>query len=42
LGSPHFSSAEVLEALKDVPMNGSLQALLNILPDLEQVAKQNY
>jgi hypothetical protein len=42
LGNPHFSSAEVFEALKEVPMNGSLQALLNIIPDLERVGKENY
>lgn len=42
IGSPHFSADAVLVALKDVDPNGSLLALLNILPDLEKAAKENY
>ncbi len=49
LGNPHFNSAEVFDALKDVApngsltnLNGSIKALLNILPDLEKVGKKQY
>lgn len=41
-GSTHFSVSDIENALKDVPKNGSLIALLNILSDLEKVAKENY
>ena len=42
LGSSHFNSAEVFDALKDVPLNGSLNALLNILPQLEAEGNKQY
>ena len=42
LGNPNFDSNQVFEALKEVKQNGSLNALLNILPELEKFAKENY
>ena len=42
LGNPHFSSDKVFEALKGAEQNGSINALLNILPELEKFAKENY
>jgi hypothetical protein len=42
LGNPHFNSAEVFDALKEVALNGSIEALLNILPQLEAAAKKKY
>lgn len=42
LGNPNFSSDKVFEALKGVEQNGSTNALLNILPELEKFAKQEY
>jgi len=42
LGSPNFNSDEVFEALENIPKNGSIIALLAILPDLETFAKKNY
>ena len=42
IGNPNFSSAAVFEALKNVEQNGSTNALLNILPDLEKFAKEKY
>lgn len=42
LGNPHFNSAEVFDAMKDVRSNGSLNALLNILPELEAAGKKQY
>lgn len=42
LGNPNFSADKVFEALKGVEHNGSMNALLNILPELEKFARQNY
>ena len=42
LGNPNFNSEKVFEALKDAPQNGSTTALLNVLPELEKLAKQHY
>lgn len=42
LGSAHFDPEQIFEALKDVPANGSLSALLNILPDLAKFGKEFY
>jgi hypothetical protein len=42
LGSPHFDSEQIFVALNGVPSNGSLSALLNILPDLEKFGKDFY
>ena len=41
-GNPNFNSEEVFEALKDQPQNGSTTALLNVLPELEKLAKKHY
>lgn len=42
MGNPNFASEKVFEALKEAPQNGSTTALLNILPELEKFAKQEY
>lgn len=42
IGNPNFNSAEVFDALKDVAPNGSINALLNILPQLEAAGKREY
>ena len=42
LGNPNFDSEKVFEAFKDAPQNGSTMALLNVLPELEKLAKQHY
>lgn len=42
LGNPNFNSEKVFEALKDAPQNGSTTALLNVLPELEKLAKKHY
>jgi len=42
LGNPNFDSNQVFQALKDAPQNGSISAMLNILPELEAWAKKHY
>lgn len=49
-GNPHFSAEEVIEALHDTinrmqekkKNTGSLLALINILPEIEQECKSRY
>jgi hypothetical protein len=42
LGNPNFDSEKVFEAFKYAPKNSSTMALLNVLPDLEKLAKLHY
>lgn len=42
LGNPNFDSNKVFEALKSIEHNGSTLALLNVLPELEKLAKEHY
>ena len=41
-GNPNFDSEIVFEQLKYLPQNGSITALLNVLPELEKLAKKYY
>lgn len=42
MGNQNFNSEHVFEALKDIKHNGSTTALLNLLPELEALAKKQY
>lgn len=42
LGNPNFDSEKVFEALQNIEHNGSTTALLNVLPELEKLAKRYY
>ena len=42
LGSPHFDPDKVIEAMRTLPNDGSITALMNILPEITELAKILY
>jgi len=42
LGSPHFDPDKVIEALREHPNDGSINAVANLLPEITELAKRLY